>query len=44
MGCTDPFCLQGEVMREPYNWRYYDIVNRQPMFDKKKDSSSLETS
>jgi hypothetical protein len=34
MGCTDPYCLKGQVKREPYNWREFEITNEQPTVDK----------
>lgn len=36
MGCSKPFCLDGDVKRKPYNWREYEITNNQPMKDNDK--------
>ena len=40
LGCTDTFCLNGEVKRKPYNWREYDINNKQPMMDKERKNKT----
>ena len=41
MGCDGPFCLKGEVKREPYNWREYVIDNDQPTVDRDKRSNPM---
>jgi hypothetical protein len=40
MGCDGAFCLRGEVKRKPYNWREYEITNKQPMKDNDKKSKN----
>ena len=34
MGCNEPFCKDGKVKREPYNWRTFVIDNQQPEISK----------
>jgi hypothetical protein len=41
MGCDGPFCVRGEVKREPYNWREYVIDNDQPTVDRKRRNPQL---
>lgn len=41
MACDGPFCVRGEVKREPYNWREYVIDNDQPTVDRERRSKSI---
>jgi hypothetical protein len=41
MGCDGPFCVRGEVKREPYNWREYIIDNDQPSVDRDRRNPQL---
>ena len=41
MACDGPFCVRGEVKREPYNWREYVIDNDQPTVDRKRRNPQL---
>jgi hypothetical protein len=41
MGCDGPFCVRGEVKREPYNWREYVIDNDQPSVDRDRRNPQL---
>jgi len=41
MGCDGPFCVRGEVKREPYNWREYIIENDQPTIDRDRRNPQL---
>lgn len=36
MGCSKPFCLDGQVKREPYKEYIYEITNKQPTIDRDK--------
>jgi hypothetical protein len=36
MGCSKPFCLDGEVKRKPYKEYIYEITNKQPTIDRDK--------
>lgn len=36
MGCSKPFCLDGEVKRQPYKEYIYEITNKQPTIDRDK--------
>jgi hypothetical protein len=42
MGCDGPFCVRGEVKREPYNWREYVIDNDQPTVDRERRNPQLQ--
>ena len=42
MGCSKPFCLDGEVKRQPYKEYIYEITNKQPTIDRNnKDNTAL---
>jgi len=41
MACDGPFCVRGEVKREPYNWREYVIDNDQPTVDRERRNPQL---
>ena len=41
MGCDGPFCVKGDIKREPYNWREYIIENNQPTVDRDKRNPQL---
>ena len=43
MGCSKPFCLDGSVKREPYNFREYEITNTQPKIDRDKKRNAALT-